>query len=224
MAPDKETVAYFQPGTKRRIIMAAIELFAAKGYGGASMRDIAKAVDIKTASIYSHFESKEALLYTIYDAYEFHLAEVLPDMDKLLAELEHEDPRNVLMKSTYYFSPNIQKFMGQTVAVAVYEARTDARSEEFVNKVLLEIPGSITKRLLNRLLELEYIEPLDVDAMVVLLTNYCYSAAVRDNGMHPIGIDDWVKGYTLLTTLIQPTEKGLAAASLSKQGGPTGAR
>jgi AcrR family transcriptional regulator len=214
MVANNDTVAYLAQGTKRRIIMAAIGLFAAKGYVSASMRDIARAVDIKPASIYSHFESKEALLYAIYDVYEYHLAAVLPDIDKLLAEIEHDDPRNVLTKSAYYFDPEIQEFMNQTVAVAVYEARNDARSEEFVDRVLLEIPGTIIRRLLNRLLELGHIEPLDVDGLVTVFTNYCYSAAIRDSGAHPIGIEDWVKGYTLLTGIIQPTEKGLAAAGL----------
>jgi AcrR family transcriptional regulator len=221
---DKDAVAYLAQGTKRRIIEAAVGLFAAKGYLGASMRDIAKAVGIKTASIYSHFESKEALLYAIYAVYEYHLAEVLPDIDGLLAVIERDDPRNVLTRSAYYFDPGIQEFMNRVVAVAVYEARNDERSEEFVDRVLLRIPGTIIKRLLDRLLELGHIEPLDVDGLVIVFTNYCYSAAIRDGGRHPIGIEDWIKGYTLLTGLIRPTEKGLAAADPSGQGEQTEVR
>jgi AcrR family transcriptional regulator len=218
MVLDKATFEHLTKGTKCRIIKAAMRLFATKGYAGASMRDIAKEVDIKPASIYSHFDSKETLLYSAYDVYEYYLAEVLPDMDKLLSEIEHEDPRNVLLKSTYYFSPEIQDFVNQTVAVAACEARSDTRSEEFVNKILLEIPGEIVRQQVNRLLELEHIEPLDVEGLVVVFTNYCYSAAVRDNTMNPIGIEDWVKGYELITSIIRPTAKGLMAAGLKHKG------
>jgi AcrR family transcriptional regulator len=220
MAPDENT-EFLTRGTKRRIIVVAVGLFATKGYAGASMRDIAKAVNIKPASIYSHFESKEALLYAAYDAYEYHLAKALPDIDELLAEVEHDDPRNVLTKSTYYFSPQIQALMSRTVAVAIHEARRDERSDRFVRRVLLEIPGAIITQLLNRLLELKHIEPVDVEGLTIIFTSYCHSAAIREGGMHPIGIEDWLKGYALLMSVIRPTAKGLAAGqSTPRQGTP----
>lgn len=54
-------------GTKLRIVDCSIELFAHNGYGGVSVRDIAAAVGIKDASIYSHFASKGEILTTIYN-------------------------------------------------------------------------------------------------------------------------------------------------------------
>ncbi len=52
-------------GTKGRILKAAIELFATKGYAASSIRDIATLVGIEAASIYNHVSSKEELLATI---------------------------------------------------------------------------------------------------------------------------------------------------------------
>ncbi|MGP5541438.1 TetR/AcrR family transcriptional regulator [Psychrobacter celer] len=46
---------------KLRIIDAAFALFFMHGYEGASLSDIAKAVGIRKASIYTHFASKEAI-------------------------------------------------------------------------------------------------------------------------------------------------------------------
>lgn len=60
------------------IIDAAIELFNQNGYHATSMRDIARAIDIKKPSLYHHFESKEAILRTILEA----------GMNQLLEELE----------------------------------------------------------------------------------------------------------------------------------------
>ncbi len=47
------------------IIKQAGLLFSLKGYSAVSMRDIAKAVDIKAASLYNHLSSKQAILEAI---------------------------------------------------------------------------------------------------------------------------------------------------------------
>jgi AcrR family transcriptional regulator len=47
------------------VLDAAVALFAERGYHGTSMRDIARAVDVKAASIYEHFPSKAHILAAI---------------------------------------------------------------------------------------------------------------------------------------------------------------
>lgn len=50
----------------QRLKDAALPLFAEQGYEGTALSEIAKAVGIKTPSIYAHFASKEALFLEIY--------------------------------------------------------------------------------------------------------------------------------------------------------------
>ena len=54
-----------EPSTGQRIKSAAVSLFAAYGYAGTSIRDIARDAGITTASMYHFFENKEALLVEI---------------------------------------------------------------------------------------------------------------------------------------------------------------
>lgn len=49
-------------GTRGRILLAALELFAQRGFHAASIRDIAEQAGLVSASLYSHFPSKEAIL------------------------------------------------------------------------------------------------------------------------------------------------------------------
>lgn len=53
--------------TKRLILEKALELFADKGYEGSSMDDIARAVGIRKASLYSHFDGKESIFAAIFE-------------------------------------------------------------------------------------------------------------------------------------------------------------
>lgn len=50
---------------KERILAAAARLFRDKGYSATSMRDLAKAVDLKASSLYNHISSKEEILQDI---------------------------------------------------------------------------------------------------------------------------------------------------------------
>jgi AcrR family transcriptional regulator len=49
-------------GTRGRILETAQRLFAARGFEGTSMRELAKLVELQPSAIYVHFPSKEHLL------------------------------------------------------------------------------------------------------------------------------------------------------------------
>jgi AcrR family transcriptional regulator len=49
-------------GTAERILLAALDRFAELGYGATSIRDIAGDLGLNSATLYSHFASKEAIL------------------------------------------------------------------------------------------------------------------------------------------------------------------
>ncbi len=55
------------PGsTKARILVAAEEVFAAKGFQGASTREIAARAGVNISSLHYHWESKETLYFTVF--------------------------------------------------------------------------------------------------------------------------------------------------------------
>jgi len=55
--------------TRERILDAAVELFAAQGFAGTSLRQITQEVGIKESAIYAHFASKEALYKAIFEQF-----------------------------------------------------------------------------------------------------------------------------------------------------------
>lgn len=66
--PGGTELAGARGGTYSQILSIAQDYFANRGYDGTSMRDIAAAVGIQPATLYSHFSSKEEILWTIVSA------------------------------------------------------------------------------------------------------------------------------------------------------------
>lgn len=54
-----------EPAMARRLLVAAVQAFAERGYHGTSTRDIAARVGLSPGGLYVHFPSKEDLLYRI---------------------------------------------------------------------------------------------------------------------------------------------------------------
>lgn len=74
-AAPRQRRAYLPAHERRRLIIeAAQQVFARSNLQGARTRDIAKAAEVNQATVFEHFESKEAL---------FHEAVVLPLMDAM---------------------------------------------------------------------------------------------------------------------------------------------
>ncbi len=57
-----------QDPTRERLLHEAVTLFAARGFRGVSMRDLAQAVGITPPALYNHFPNKEALYRAAVEA------------------------------------------------------------------------------------------------------------------------------------------------------------
>ena len=78
--------------TKQEILNKALQLFTEKGYEGTGMDDIAKAVGIRKASLYYHYDGKESIFLAVftgilagYAAYVTQLTAIREDIPVLMA-------------------------------------------------------------------------------------------------------------------------------------------
>lgn len=74
--------------TKQLILDHALALFTDKGYEGASMDDIARAVGIRKASLYAHFDGKESIFSAIFD-------DILAEYERFIHGLTRLSDENV---------------------------------------------------------------------------------------------------------------------------------
>jgi len=64
------------PSTRDRLLDAALERFSRDGWGGTSIRDLARDVGVREGSVYKHFASKQAIFDALVDRADARMAEV----------------------------------------------------------------------------------------------------------------------------------------------------
>ena len=68
-----------EPGTRDRLVFAALQLFAAKGYGSTSVADVRQAADVHSGSLYHFFPGKQDLLLAVLETYREGIGPMLLD-------------------------------------------------------------------------------------------------------------------------------------------------
>ena len=104
--------------TRDDILQSAAQVFRQKGFHGASMADIAEAVDLKKASLYHHFTSKQEILLELLDRA---LEMVTESMAKVMAQEIPTDEKLRLAMRAYLKTLSEQ---GDLVSVLLLEFRS----------------------------------------------------------------------------------------------------
>jgi len=145
--------------TSVRVLAAAIEMFAERGFESTTMRDLASAVGIKAPGLYNHYRSKEdilaaALIWVIQD---FNAHVLGPDDPKQapIARLKGILERHLLYQID---NPTINKAFDVLVrsGVLVRMQRQEAQNEILrLTRVYIKVVSDLTQTI---------VEPLGEDA------------------------------------------------------------
>ena len=121
--------------TKQEILEAALELFSVQGFEATSIAQIADAVGIRKASLYSHFENKQAILDAL-------VQEVLEQYEgnSLFARADWEKDTDSLPQTS---DDSVQMIQGQIRYIlhdpAISRARKMLMIEQFRNRSLAKL-------------------------------------------------------------------------------------
>lgn len=124
--------------TKNDILEASLELFSIQGYEATSLSQIADAVGIRKASVYSHFDSKQKILETLinnilkeYDEHSIfsEANRSSPEFEKRFGDITADGALQLILSHVCYIlhDPHI------------YKTRKMLTVEQFRNPVLKEL-------------------------------------------------------------------------------------
>ena len=190
--------------TKWRIFETAIHMFSDVGFEQTSMRDLSDKLGIKPAALYNHFKSKDDILKSICEFYEYHHKKIVPDMEKILKGAETEDVYKLLSQSDVYYDPDIEELMIRILVIICFERRTDKRCQELIIKYQYQSIRQYFYPLLNKLIELKRIEPLDVETFISLYFSFCHGAILRKYSGITITVQEWENCLKMIYSLIKP--------------------
>ena len=124
--------------TKQEILEAALDLFSVQGFEATSISQIASAVGIRKASLYSHFESKQAILDAIVKDVLEQYAE-----HSIFARTDWENPSVTMEKQVLTSDTASQMILGQIRYILhdphISKARKMLVMEQFQNPELAKL-------------------------------------------------------------------------------------
>jgi AcrR family transcriptional regulator len=154
-SPSKNSTNEERPGTRDRILEAAIDLFSKKGYDAVSMQDIADAVGIRKSSIYSHFKGKDEILQSILSMFIAELARTGKSDDALIETyLSTLGPGGLMAAAGKQFedrmqSPRLRK-VWRMIAMEVYR---NAMIRSFFEREMLEKPARFWEKAFRAMMD-----------------------------------------------------------------------
>ena len=117
--------------TRDRLLRAAADTFARRGYDGTRVADIAAAADVSNGALYAHFGSKAELLVAALRAHG----------RRLLAEVLAADPGRPITDLLLLVGPRLPRRLGDARGYLIVEALVAARRDEDVARPMRDYVG-----------------------------------------------------------------------------------
>lgn len=197
--------------TRRRVLMAAKGFFLSQGYTATSIRQIAAAVDITPAAIYTHFSGKDEIFNILLEE-----AAPFAPLLALFETIEHDHPQ-ACIKNTFCGMVDLLSNHDDYIQLALIDAqeRSGASLRQFLPK-LFPAGLSYYQRLIgldpgeNHLRNLSPF--LFMRALICLIGGYIMTERIVESIQSPqLPEIDWVDGLLdiFLHGVLKPREEGV---------------
>ena len=155
--------------TKDRILLAAVKLFAENGYAAVSVRAIADALNMTSASLYNHYKSKEALFDAIIDTVKTVYLDFYNRVDQTIEKAScFEDVINALfgeLIDVYHL------FIYYGVTLLVAEQSRNDKARRAFQDVYMKEGIDYSTRIFNECIERKWVKTFNTRSLATFFMN-----------------------------------------------------
>jgi AcrR family transcriptional regulator len=196
--------------TRERLLRAAADEFARRGYDGTRVADIAAAARVSNGALYAHFCSKAELL----------VAALRTHGRQLLAELFAAEPDRSITELLLIIGRSLPE-RSDSCGNLVVEGLAAARRDEDVARPMRDYVGERADWLADLIRVAQADGDIDVTLSPAVLAHFCLLLVIGSGlvtaDLHPVSNEDW-------STLLGRVAAGLAPAGGTLQPGAAGGR
>ena len=139
-----------RPDVHDRLESAVLEIFSNSDFHKANIREVARKAGVSFSTIYSHYGSKERLLFAFVDVWLGKLTDRIVDHLKGIEDLK-EKMRKVLWLQLDYYErhPGLGRILFMTVPMKTWMADESFRQKKMINLYLDVLKEGQRSRVLN---------------------------------------------------------------------------
>lgn len=190
----------FRGDTRERLLDAAIEQFSENGFDGTSVRTLSSAVGITPAGLYSHFESKEAVLrasmaraYAVFLRFVYRVREgQTPDVDLDIMTLCR---RHMHFQVEYQHTSAAND---RLLNIGVAERFIDEEALATLRAAQRFYVGHVRRAIARYRGPSELDASLEAEAILAL----CDSVAIGPRVKPPLDVEELIGGYLLVISRV----------------------
>jgi len=149
----EEQITVLKAARKEQILMAALQLFGAKGYQNTSISDIAKKAELSKGLLYNYFESKEDLLNAVVLFAFRETTEVEHEMYDVKAKTPNQ-VFTTLLDEYFFMLKEQQDLIKLTLSLAVQVSAIPS-----VHETIMMVYNKLIEQLETIFINLEYKNP-----------------------------------------------------------------
>lgn len=186
--------------TRERLLAAAADVFAERGYDGTRVADIAAAAGVSNGALYAHFDSKAQLLVAALRAHG----------QRLLADMVAAEPGRPITELLLKIGRGLRRRRDPR-GYLIVEALVAARRDKDVAAPMHDLAEERTSWLTALMREAQAAGELDPSLSPAALVHFCLllgtGSALITPDLHRIGDREWAELLARIATVLAPQDK-----------------
>lgn len=192
--------------TRERLINAAAEVFAEKGYDRAGVQEISRRAGLTTGAIYGRFAGKAELLQAAIDS------RTTDELDELFSSHAFDGHATDILKivGSHLVSPppECDESEGALLLEAFVAARRDAEVSESIQKILEERAGLLAELVETAKIDGSVDHDLDTESVVAFCHAVGLGFLLYDAISYPLPqVQPWEQLITRLVAALAPADR-----------------